>query len=388
MCQILLNRGPDDEGSYARGSVGWQSGLHRSNKVQMSGGTDIAAKCGAPVFVVGCPRSGTTLLYHMLLSAGGFAVYRAESNVFNLLLPRFGDLGVRRNRQRLMNTWLRTRMFTVSGLDAKQIEAKILDECRDYGDFLRIVMEEVALRQNARRWADCTPEHLLYLREIEESLPGALIIHIIRDGRDVALSIDKQRWVRAFWWDKKRSLMAAALYWRWMVRRGREYGRILGPRYMEVRYEDLVTEPRRILVEVGRFVDHDLDYDRILRTGIGSVSQPNTSFEFSNQEREFDPLGRWKKLLSTQDLEEVEGLIGDVLVELGYPLTAQLKRLSRQRLNLRLTRVLYHLRFDVKHWAKTRTRSNEIWHREVPILAPSSVAALGISPKNSTGRGG
>lgn len=53
----------------------------------------------APVFVLGSVRSGTTLLYHMLLSAGGFAVYRSESNVFNLLEPRFGDLHVRRNRK-------------------------------------------------------------------------------------------------------------------------------------------------------------------------------------------------------------------------------------------------------------------------------------------------
>jgi len=112
------------------------------------------------------------------------------------------------------------------------------------------------------------------------------------------------------------------------------------------------------------------------------VSQPNTSFGLSSPEREFNPVDRWKKLLSTQDLEAVEALIGDVLVELGYPLTAQLNRLSRNRLNLSLTRVLYHLRFDVKHWAKTRTRSNEIWHREVPILAPSS-ATLEVSPKNS-----
>src|SRR5215471_12901102 len=91
----------------------------------------------APVFVVGCGRSGTTLLYHMLLSAGDFAVYRYESNVFNLLLPRFGDLSVRKNRQRLMNKWLQTRMFAVSGLDSDQITARILDECRTYGDFLR-----------------------------------------------------------------------------------------------------------------------------------------------------------------------------------------------------------------------------------------------------------
>src|SRR5712692_5353449 len=95
-----------------------------------------------PVFVLGCPRSGTTLLYHMLLSAGGFAVYRAESNVFNSLGPRFGDLSIPGNRRRLMKVWLRSKLFGRSGLDAAQIEAKVLAECRNAGDFLRIVMEE------------------------------------------------------------------------------------------------------------------------------------------------------------------------------------------------------------------------------------------------------
>lgn len=80
----------------------------------------------APVFVVGCPRSGTALLYHMLLSAGDFAVYRAESQVFNLLLPRFGDLHIRRNRERVMDEWLQTTMFTLSGLDPVRTKAKSL----------------------------------------------------------------------------------------------------------------------------------------------------------------------------------------------------------------------------------------------------------------------
>lgn len=70
-----------------------------------------AGKSNAPVFVLGCPRSGTTVLYHMLLSAGGFAVYRTESNVFNLLAPRFGGMHTANDRKRLMNHWLRSILF-------------------------------------------------------------------------------------------------------------------------------------------------------------------------------------------------------------------------------------------------------------------------------------
>ena len=64
-----------------------------------------SSRSKAPVFVLGCPRSGTTLLYHMLLSAGNFVVYRAESQVFNLLEPRFGDLRVDRNKAALLEAW-------------------------------------------------------------------------------------------------------------------------------------------------------------------------------------------------------------------------------------------------------------------------------------------
>jgi hypothetical protein len=71
----------------------------------------------APVFVVGCPRSGTTLVYHMLLSAGNFAIYRAESQVFNLLEPRFGDLSIASHKRALLAAWYRSPLFTKTGLN-------------------------------------------------------------------------------------------------------------------------------------------------------------------------------------------------------------------------------------------------------------------------------
>ena len=148
------------------------------------------SRSSAPVFVLGSPRSGTTLLYHMLLSAGDFAVYRAESEALHLLEPRFGDLSVERNKRRLMQAWLKTRLFAATGLDAAPLQERVMAECRNGGDFLRIVMEETARRQGVARWAECTPDHLLYLPRIKQTIPEALVIHIIRDGRDVALSME------------------------------------------------------------------------------------------------------------------------------------------------------------------------------------------------------
>ena len=308
----------------------------------------------APVFVVGCIRSGTTLLYHMLLSAGGFAVYRSESNAFNLLEPRFGDFSVRRNRERLMKAWLESKLFSVSGLDAKDICAKVLAEATNAGNFLRIVMEEIARKQGVHRWADCTPDHLAYLPRIKETIPDALIIHIIRDPRDVALSTEKQCFIRPLPWDRTPRTMAAGLYWEWIVQRGRKDSSELGKDYIEVRFEDLVADPPAVLDKIGVFIDHDLDYQRILNLGIGSVSHPNTSFNESAEGTKSGPIGRWRNKFPPQDLITFEALLGNSMEGLGYPL-ATADRTLLERADLKRMRALYHLYFDSKFYLRAKT---------------------------------
>jgi hypothetical protein len=311
-----------------------------------------------PVFVLGCVRSGTTLLYHMLLSAGGFAVYRAESNAINLLEPAFGDLSKTRNKEKLMDSWLRSKLFERSGLEAKVITAKVMAECRNGGDFLRIVMGEMARQQNVERWADCTPEHLLYLDRIKETIPEALVIHIIRDGRDVALSTAKLGYVRRMWWDNTPNVMVSGLYWDWMVRKGREAGRRLGSDYTEVRFEELVKEPRETLAKLSGFVAQELDYHQILKVGIGSVSEPNTSFKDSKEG--FNPLGRWKANYTPETLAVFEALVGDTLKDLGYPLaTTDEKLLNRP--DLKRMRTMYQTLFDCKLWLKAKTPLGKVF---------------------------
>jgi len=305
----------------------------------------------APVFVLGSVRSGTTLLYHMLLSSGNFAVYRTESNVFNVLEPRFGNLGAERNRRRLLDAWYISRLYTRTGLDKQELEPRMTAECRNGGDFLRIVMEEMARKQGVKRWADTTPDHLLYLDRIKQTIPEALIIHIIRDGRDVALSAGKQRYVRALPWDSTPSVLIAAMHWEWMIRKGLKDGRKLGDDYMELHFEELIERPRETLAKLGSFIDHELDYDRIQQVGIGSVSKPNTSFEAN---ADFNPVGRWRIAYSRRELAAVEALIGDTLQELGYELATKDENASH-RPDLQRTKAMYRLYFDTKLYLKSKT---------------------------------
>jgi hypothetical protein len=187
----------------------------------------------------------------------------------------------------------------------------------------------------------------LYIRRIKETIPDALIIHVIRDGRDVALSWEKLSQIRPFPWDRKRSAVAAAIYWEWIVNKGRQAGRKLGRDYIEVHYEDLMSKPAEVLRSLEPFVEHDLDYRRIAEVGIGSVSKPNSAFEEGQQ----IPIGRWKTGLSQEELATLERLVGGTLEELGYKLSAK----KSWHFDLTRMRAAYRLYFDSKRYLKNST---------------------------------
>jgi hypothetical protein len=301
----------------------------------------------APVFVLGSPRSGTTLLYDMLLSAGGFAVYLAESNVFNLLVPRFGDLHVRSNREKLVDAWLHSKLFRASGLPADAIRPRLLTECRNGGDFLRIVMDEIRLAQGMQRWAENSPEGMLYLPLIKRLIPDALFVHILRDGRDVAASLARRRFVRAFPWEDRHGLMGCGLYWEWIIEHGRGFGESNPADYMEVHFEQLLAQPQKTLDAIGKFIDQPLDYGVIQRIAYGSVARPNTSFNDEADSSEFNPVGRWKKNFSPEQLLRFERLVGKTLVKLGYEPATNGSQLGLNP-SLRATRVLHRAYFGGK----------------------------------------
>lgn len=303
----------------------------------------------APVFSIGCSRSGTTLLYHMILSSGNFAIYRAESHVFTLLEPRFRPLTSPKNKSKMLDAWYNSRIYTRSGL-LMDIEPRVMAECRNGGDFLRIFMEEICHQQGVERWAETTPEHLLYIPRIKETIPEALIIHVIRDGRDVALSWEKLGQIRRLPGDRHRPAIAAAIYWEWFVTRGQKLGRTLGPDYTEVHYEDLVRKPAEVLKTLEPFIEHELDYEKIQRAGIGSVTAPNTAYKGEGR----SPIGRWKTDFLPHELETCEALIGSTLRDLGYETFTPAAN-KPMPTGLAAMRAVYRRYFEAKFFLKTRT---------------------------------
>ena len=310
----------------------------------------------APVFVMGCHRSGTNLLYDMLLSSGGFAIYRGILPIYKILIPRFGSMERRSNREKILQTWLRSKGYRRTGLDAEQLSASILNQCRTGGDFVRVIMDAVAQSQQVQRWAMYDADTVLHAGRFKRDLPNALFVHIIRDGRDIALSLKKMGGFTPLPWDRNptESLVATSLYWEWMVRRGRAHGRKFPADYIEIRYEDLVTNPRETLGTLGGFIDHDLDYDRIQRAGLGRLSETNSSFREESAKEKINPLGRWKGRLAHAEVAAIEATVGDCLQENGYELSLPAAE-RRRSLRHSWMRGMYPSFLGSKLWLKLHT---------------------------------
>ena len=305
---------------------------------------------------MGCHRSGTNLLYDMLLSSGDFAIHRGALPVYKILIPRYGSMERRANRGRIFATWLRSKGFRRTGLEPEQFSSRILNDSRTGGDFIRVVMDSVTQHQNARRWAFYDPDAVLHVARIKEDIANALFVHIIRDGRDIALSLKKMGGFAPLPWDQSEtnSLVATALYWEWMVHRGRAAGRLIPADYTEVRYEDLITNPGETLAKLGAFIEHDLDYEQIQDAGLGRLSETNSSFREEGSKEKINPLGRWKERLSPADVAAIEGAVGGCLEENGYQLSLPA---AERRISLRSSwmRAMYPAFLGSKLWLKLNT---------------------------------
>ena len=304
---------------------------------------------------MGCPRSGTNLLYDHLLSSGGFAIYRGRLPVHQVLIPRFGSLDRFDNRKRMMDAWLRSKGFRKTELDADDITARVMANCNTGGDFLSLVMSEIARKQGAARWAVYDPDTVLRVATIKREIPDALFVHIIRDGRDIAISLRKLGGFNPFPWRRgKRSLEETALYWEWLVKKGRRDGERIPQDYTEIHYEELVGDSRSTLHKLASFLDHDLDYDRIQANALGTLSKSNSSFRADAAVAGQNPVQRWKQTLTPDQVASLEWHIGRTLEAAGYSTTASAsnwKPAVRDRWN----RACYSSFLNGKQWMKMHT---------------------------------
>lgn len=282
--------------------------------------------------IVGSPRSGTTLLRFMLDSHPLLAI--PPETGFLALGPKFRGRGDKLREKffhTIINfpteapTWPDFEMSEESiWLTLTQIEPFTIAE--GYRAFYRVYAE----RFGKSRWGDKTPLYCLELNSIRQVIPEAHFIHIIRDGRDAALSL------RRMWFSPGWEIETQANYWRKCVMAARLAG-IGRPDYLEVRYEELILNTRETLEAICTFIGLEFDdamlsyYNRtperlkehkgrFLPNGTTLISQDQ---RIGQQQRTTEPpdpacIFAWKSAMSVEERARFKLVAGDLLRELGY----------------------------------------------------------------------
>jgi LPS sulfotransferase NodH len=253
----------------------------------------------------GAPRSGTTVL-RKLFDRHPEICSGAETKLF---VPAAFNL-----------QWL-ARSYDLPLAEL----AAMRDDASSQAAFIDAFAARVRAAAGKARWAEKTPQNIRHLRWVSDRFPQASIVHIIRDGRDVVCSMRQHpdwRWVEGEW---QKVLVPRSTEWyarRWLADVAAGIAWRHDPRYVEVRYEDLVADPQAVLRTVcdGIGAGHD---DAWLRA-IGPAEPAATAVSGQTKRPDYEgavsaiSVGRWRSDLSADEQAEVERLCGPQLRELGY----------------------------------------------------------------------
>src|SRR5262245_25744769 len=190
-----------------------------------------------PFFILGAPRSGTSVLSRMLNSHSAIAV-PDETKIFETfvpLLPLYGDLRQPHRLRRLVEDVLRWRWVRRLP-DLPNCDVVLGRVTRpELASVFEALLDSWAEQQGKHYWGEKTPNHLYFWPFIEAAFPHLSLVHIVRDGRDVAISQMKAPF-------GPKTVAAAAERWLRFTSQIRMVGERIGPsRYVEIRYEDLLA---------------------------------------------------------------------------------------------------------------------------------------------------
>jgi Sulfotransferase family len=272
------------------------------------------------VFVVGCPRSGTTLLQRMLDAHPQLAVAN-DTHFIPRPLRHLPDGADPRITEQLVHSVVSYRRFPRLGL-AEDVAYAAAEGAGTYAAFVTRLYDRFAATHGKPLAGEKTPDYVRHFPKLTRLFPHARFVHVVRDGRDVALSVrewaqpDKGPGKFALWADEP--IAVCALWWRWLVSSGRRDGADLGPaRYHELRYERLVDAPAETLRSVSAFLDLPFAPEMLAFHEGRRRAEPG----LSAKQAWLPPtagLRNWRRELPIRELELFEALAGDLLEELGY----------------------------------------------------------------------
>jgi hypothetical protein len=257
-----------------------------------------------PIFIVGCPRSGTTLVRVILDSHPNICCGPETGLIKNL----------KTFNESIQGYW---SMLEPYGIDKKIANQRL-------GELFRLFPDNYTKMKNKQRWAEKTPENIFYVDFINELFPNCQFINVIRDGRDVVCS-HKDRW-------GSKTIFSAIKKWNRAIDLTYTYrAKFSKDKYMEVRYEELVSYPEKETKRMMEFLGeiwipdlleyHNKQHDFWFKIDAGKVDlkmERHPQRHAPIQPIFSSSIGKWKKNLNVIEKPVVKLLILENLKRLGY----------------------------------------------------------------------
>jgi len=278
-----------------------------------------------PLFVVGMVRSGTKLLRTLLCGHPRVHIPVLETDFLPLWIARwdrFGNLSERDAFARFFDFNRDLPYFTRARSEGLMLTPETWQAaCADFspaGVFEALVRLDCnVMGMSDIIWGDKTPSYTQHIATLSQHFPTARFVHIIRDVRDYCLSV-RQAW--------NKSMLRAAQRWFDDVSRARRQGAALGDRYVEIRYEDLITSPEHEMARLCQTIGLEMHRGML---------QLKKSVEKKGAARsvEIDPhnKGKYTTRMSGRARRRIESVSAPLLRELGYAVDydGPLRRIGR-----------------------------------------------------------
>ena len=272
-----------------------------------------------PIFVVACPRSGTTLLQVMLHAHPRIAI--PPENRFFLETyksrKKFGDLRKPAKRAALAKSITKQKRYADMKVPPEVLKQAIVDGPPTVGSALGIVFREYAAHFGKPRWGDKRPLYLNYIPLLLTLFPDAQIINIVRDGRDCVASLKRMPW-----W-KTGSISAISRWVQSMNMSARARKSLRPDQYYEFKYEDLVSDPRTELEKLCAFLGEEFHEAMLEPSRVAGEAVPERKSHHARTHESVSTasVGQWAEKLERWEIAVIETLGRRHFKYYGYPLS-------------------------------------------------------------------
>lgn len=270
----------------------------------------------SPIFVVGCDRSGTTLLRLMLDAHRNLCIPNESDFIVELWQsrPRYGNCTSSAELDAFMRDLSAIRRYRLWGINDSEVRQHLNGHRGSFASLINGVFHAFAQREGKRRWGDKTPRYTVALPVIAALFPHACVIHLIRDGRDVAASLKEVSW-------HPHDIAHNAYKWkRYIETCEADRLRYFPGTSLAIHYESLVSAPERTLKYICALIEEQYDPGMLDFSLNAERKQPEGIRDHSKtlQPANTSSVGRWRTTLTEDDLRIFYEAAADTLAAHGY----------------------------------------------------------------------